>query len=115
MSINALMLHHDCLKGHTTCKRRRRRGGGSNGGGWRIHHLGLWPLRTKLGLALLNKHCANGTHDSVERRIRNWDRKMMKHPCDSRRKNELIMGCHISIDIYDRDNEMRREVYKEVL
>ena len=36
---------------------------------------------------------------------------MVKDLCDSRRKKEFITGCYIPIDIYDRDNEMRGEVY----
>ena len=65
VSIHALKLCHDCLKSHTT-RRRRMIGGGRNGRGWRIHHLGLRPLRSKLGLALPNRHCVDGTHDSIE-------------------------------------------------
>ena len=83
VSIHALKLHHDCLESHNTSRRRRRSGGGWNGGGERICRLGLWPLRSKLSLALSNKHRFNGTHDSVERRIRNRDRRMAKHPCDT--------------------------------
>ena len=68
-----------------------------------------------MGLALSNRSCVDGTYDRIERRIRNRDRRMRQDPCDSQRKNESIMGRHIPIDIYDRDNEMRREVYREVL
>ena len=55
----------------------------------------------KLGFAPPNESCADGTHDNVETRIRNKDRKMVKDLRDSRRKNELITGHHIVIDIYD--------------
>ena len=113
-SIHALKLHHNGLESHTT-RRRRKSEGGRNGGGWRIRHLGPWPLQSKLGLALPNRSYTNGTHDSIERRTRNKDRKMVKDPRDRRRKNELITGCHILIDIYDRDNEMSGEVNREVL
>ena len=112
-SIHALKLHHNGLESHTT--RRRRSRGGRNGGGWRIRPLGPWPFRSKLGLALPSKSYTDGTHDSIERRIRSKDRKMVKDPHDSRRKNELITGRHIPIDIYDRDNEMSGEVNREVL
>ena len=40
---------------------------------------------------------------------------MVKDLRDSWRKNELITGHYIVIDIYDWDNEMRKEVYKEGL
>ena len=35
---------------------------------------------------------------------------MAKDPHHNQRKNELIMGRHVFTDIYDRDNEMRKEV-----
>ena len=34
---------------------------------------------------------------------------------DSRMKNKLIMGCRVSIDIDERKNEVRREVYGKIL
>ena len=34
---------------------------------------------------------------------------------DSRRKNELITGCHIPIDIYKGENEVRGKIYSESL
>ena len=113
-SINALKLCHDRLESHTTT-RRRKSGGGRNGRGWRIHCLHPRLLQSKLGLASPNRSCANGTHDSIERRIKKRDGKMVKDLCDSRRKNELIMGRRIPIDIYERKNEMKRKVYGEVL
>ena len=64
---------------------------------------------------MLNRRRVNGTYDSKEMRIRDRDRKMMNDPRDSRRENELITGCHISIDIDERENEVRRKVYRVVL
>jgi len=40
---------------------------------------------------------------------------MANDPCDSKRKDKLITGCRISIDIDKRENELRRKVYREVL
>ena len=40
---------------------------------------------------------------------------MAKDPRDSRKKNELIIGRRIPIDIYDRDNEMKGKVYEKIL
>ena len=54
-------------------------------------------------------------HDSVERRIRNRDKKMVKDLHDSQRKNKLITGRCIHIDIYNRDNEMSGEVNGKIL
>ena len=113
-SIHALKLCHDHLKRHTTT-RRKRNGGRRNRGGWRIRCLGLWLLRSKLGLTLLNRRHANGTHDGKEMRIGDKDRKMVKDSRDSQRENEFITGHHISIDIGERKNEVRRKVYREVL
>ena len=36
---------------------------------------------------------------------------MKNDPVDSRRENELITGRYISIDIDERENEVRRKVY----
>ena len=36
-------------------------------------------------------------------------------PHDNRRKDKLIMGCRISIDIDEIENKVRRKVYNEVL
>ena len=91
VSIYALKLRHDCLKSHTNSQRRKS-GSGRNGRGWRIRRLGPRLLLLKLGLASSNRSCADGTHDSIKRRIRNKDRKMVKAPCDSWRKNEFITG-----------------------
>ena len=114
VSIHVLKLRHDRLKSHATTRRRRSEGGRS-GGGRRIRRLRPWLLRSKLGLTSSNRHHADGTHDSVERRIMNRDRKMANDLRDSRRKNEIITGRRIPINIYDRKNEMRRKVYREVL
>ena len=75
----------------------------------------IWTHRLKLGLTPSNRRRANGTHNGEERRLEIRDRKMTNDPCDSRREDELIIGRRISIDINERDNEMRRKVYSEVL
>ena len=41
--------------------------------------------------------------------------EMAKDPHDSRRKDELIMGRCILIDIKDRSDEVSGKVYNEVL
>ena len=114
VSIHVLKLHHDCLEGHTTIRGRRSRGG-RNSRSCRISRLRPWLLLSKLGLAPPNRSYANGTHNSVVRRIRNRDRKMAKDPHDSRRKNELIMGHHILININDGSDEVRREVNRKII
>ena len=43
------------------------------------------------------------------------DRRMANDPRDSRRKNKLIIGRCISIDIYERENKMKGKVYSKVL
>ena len=83
--------------------------------GWRSRHLGPWPLRSKLGLAPLNKRRTDGTHDGEVRRLGIRSRKVANDPCDSKRKDKLITGRRILIDIYKRENEMRRKVYSKVL
>ena len=35
---------------------------------------------------------------------------MVKNPCDSRRKNELITGRRIPIDIYNEEYKVRRKI-----
>ena len=35
---------------------------------------------------------------------------MVKNPHDSRRENELITGCRISIDIYEGEYEVRGKI-----
>ena len=39
----------------------------------------------------------------------------MNDPCDSRRKDKLITGHRVSIDIDEKENEVRREVYGKIL
>ena len=114
VSIHALKLCCDGLKSHTTI-RGRRSDGGRNSRSCRISRLYSWPFRSKLGLASLNRSCADGTHDSVIRRIRNRDRKMAKDPHDSRRKNELITGRCILININDGSDEVRGIVNRKIL
>ena len=43
------------------------------------------------------------------------DRGMTNDPRDSRRKDKLIIGRRILIDIYKGENEMRGKVYSKVL
>ena len=62
----------------------------------------------KQGLALSNRPCADGTHDSEVSELRIEDR-MVNDPRDSRRKDKLNTGRHILIDIYRGENEMRGE------
>ena len=40
---------------------------------------------------------------------------MANDPRDSKRKDKLIMGHRISINIHERENEMRGKVYSKVL
>ena len=40
---------------------------------------------------------------------------MVNDPRDSRKKDKLIMGHHILIDIYMGEKEVRRKVYSKVL
>ena len=108
-SIHVLKLCHDRLEGHTTYGRRRCGGRGS-GRGWRSCRLGPWPLRLKLGLAPSNGRAADGTHDREVSRLMIGDRCMVNDPLDSRRKNKLIMGRCIFIDIYKGEYEMRGKV-----
>ena len=72
-------------------------------------------LRSKLGLALSNSHYADGTHDGEMRRLEIKDRRVANDPHDSRRKDKLIMGCHIHIDIYKGEYEMRGKVNGKLL
>jgi len=67
--------------------------------------------------SLSNRRRANGTYDGKEMitKDRDRDRKMTNDLLDSQRENEFIM-CHcISIDINERENEVRTKVYREVL
>ena len=40
---------------------------------------------------------------------------MAENPRNSRRKNKLIMGCCIPIDIYKGENEVRGKIYSKSL
>ena len=115
VSIHALKLCHDSLQGHIT-KRGRRRRSGRTIRSCKIGSHHMWPLRSKLSLAPLNSIGVDGTHNEEERKgIRNLDRKVLKDTHDSRRKYELIMCSHILIDIDDRSDEVKKEVYGKVL
>ena len=78
--------------------------------GWRRSRLSPWPFWSKLGLAPSNRHHANGTHNGEMRRLKIRNRGVANDPHDSKRKDKLITGRHISIDINKRENEVRREV-----
>ena len=62
-----------------------------------------------------NGHRANGTHDGEMRRLKIRNRGVANDPRDSKRKDKLIMGHRVSIDIEERENEVRREVYGKIL
>ena len=113
MSIHALKLCYDCLKGHTT-RKSRSSGGRWSGRGWRSHPLGLWPLRSKLGLVPSDGCVTDGTHDREVSKLWIGDRCMANDPRDSRRENKLIMGRCILIDIYKGKYEMKGKVYSKV-
>ena len=114
VSIHALKLRYDGLEGHTTSRRRMSKRG-RNSRSCRINRLHSWLLRSKLGLAPPNRFSADGTHNGEIRRIRNGDEEMAKVPCDSWRKDELITGHRILIDIDDKCDEVKGKVYREVL
>ena len=40
---------------------------------------------------------------------------MANDPCDRKRENKLNTGCRILIDIHDRENEVKMEIYSKVL
>ena len=109
VSIHVLKLRHDCLEGYTTIWGRRS-GGGRNSKSCRISQLCPWSPRSRLGLAPLNRSYVDGTHNSVIRRIRNRDKIMVKDSCGSWRKDELITGHRILININDRSDEVKGEV-----
>ena len=108
-------MHSSCAMTASSDTPPTESGGGWNGKGWRSRRLGPWPLWSKLGLTSSNKRCASCTHDGEVSRLRIEDRKMTNDPHDSRRENEIITGRYIPIDIYERENEMRRKVYSKVL
>ena len=90
-------------------------GGGRNNRSYRIGRLHTWPLRSKLSLIPSNRTGVDGTYGGEIRRIRNKGGKMAKDLRDSRKKDELITGRRILIDIKNRSDEVKREVYGEVL
>ena len=108
-SIHALKLCQDDLKGHTT--RRWRRSERSR----RSHLLNLWPLRLKLGLALSKGSSIYGTHRGEVCRLRIGNRLVAENPRNSRRKNKLITGRCIPINIYEGEDEVREKIYSESL
>ena len=108
-SIHALKLRHDCLEGHTT-RRRRRSGCGWSRRGRTSCRLSLWPLQSKLGPTPSNGRRINDTYDKEVILLRIGDRKVVNDPRDSRRKDKLIMGRYIPIDIYKGEYEMRKKV-----
>ena len=64
----------------------------------------------------INSNSVDGTHNKKEMRgIRNLDGEVSKGTRDSRRKDELITCSRILINIEDQCDEVRREVYGEVL
>ena len=73
------------------------------------------PLRLKLGLAPLDRTNTYGTHDGEESRERNGNVKVLKDPCDSLRKDELITSSGILIHIHDRCDEVRGKVSGKIL
>ena len=83
--------------------------------GWRSRHFGPWLLRLKLGLTPSNGHRTDGIHDCEVSRLGIRDRGVMNDPRDSRRKDKLIMGLRILIDIYKGEYEMRGKVNGKVL
>ena len=62
-----------------------------------------------------NGHRASGTHDGEMRRLKIRNRGVANDPRDSKRKDKLITGRRVSIDIEERENEVRREVYGKIL
>ena len=69
----------------------------------------------EVGLALSNGRHVNGTHNGKVRRLVIGDREMAKNPRDSRRKDKLITGRRILIDIYKGEYEMSWKVYGKPL
>ena len=83
--------------------------------GWRSRCLSPWPLWSKLGLTLSNKHHADSIHDCEVSRLGIRDRGMANDPHDSKRKDKLITDHRILIDIYKGEYEMRGKVNGKVL
>ena len=63
----------------------------------------------------LNGSGVNSTHEREVGRLRIGDKKMAKESHDSQRKDELITGCRILINIYKGEYKVRREVNREIL
>ena len=118
-SIHVLKLCYDGLQGHTSYRSGKSKGGRSRRRrSCRIYMISClypWLLWLKLGLALSNRTGIDGTHNGEVRRVRNRDGEMVKDLHDSWRKDELITGRHILVDIEDRSDEMKREINREVL
>ena len=72
-------------------------------------------LHSKLALAPSSRFGVDGTHGGEIRRIRNENGKMAKDPYDSQKKDGLITGCRILIDIKDRSDKMRGDVNRKIL
>ena len=62
-----------------------------------------------------NGHRASGTHDGEMRRLKIRNRGVANDPRDSKRKDKLITGRRVSIDIEERENEVRRALYGKIL
>ena len=68
----------------------------------KVRSCGLCPVppQSELCLALSNGNSVYDTHDGKVYKLWIGDKKMAKDPHDSLRKNELITGRHIPLDIY---------------
>ena len=75
----------------------------------------MWVVQLKLAFAPSHRLGVDGTYGGEIRRIRNRNGKMAKDPRESQRKDELITGRRILIDIKDRSDKMRGEVNKKIL
>ena len=68
-----------------------------------------------MGLTPSDGRAANRTHDGEMSRLRIGHRGMVNDPRDSKRKDKLIMGRRILIDIYKGEYEVRDKVNGKVL
>ena len=88
---------------------------GWNSRSCRISHLQTWVFWIKLSLTPLDRTSIDGTHNGEER----WKRNGIKEVCDdlrdSQRKDELIMGSSVFIDIYNRCFKVRGKIDGEIL
>ena len=89
-SIHAHKLCHDGLKCHST-RWRQRSGGGWSDRSWRSCRLCLGLPRSKLGCALSNGSCLDGTHECEVGRLGIGYRKMAKELRDSQGKMSLSL------------------------